>query len=306
MNMKALVDAFVRRIKAEALPVEGIMAYRENRLAAEHRFTEDRPRNIYSHTKSYMATAAGMAIADGKLSLSDRVADFFPASLPKDPEPALLALTLRDLLMMASGFDRPLLMMGQENRGADGPDYLRFVLGQPLRQPPGEKFCYSNGDSYAAGRMVEAAVGMTLLEYLNVRLFAPLEMPKPEWEHCPLGHTFGASGMRLRLADMLKLGRLYQQGGMWNGQPLVTGEWIQMATLCQIGTPATDAEVWKVGYGYQFWVAPYPHAYRADGAYGQLTVVLPEAEAVVAIQSAESEMGGAIHLALHEEILSRL
>lgn len=304
--MREAIGAFVERVGREALPVEAVSVYAGDREVITHRFVKDTARNIYSHTKSFMATAVGMAIADGALSLTDRPVDFFPEAVGEETDAQAGDITLRDLLMMASGFDAPLLMMAERGNGIGAPDYARFVLGHPVKKTPGTSFCYSNGDSYLAGRMVEKRVGMTLRDYLYQRLFKPLDIPYPEWEHCPMGHTFGASGMKLRLHDMLKLGRLYLRQGNWNGRQLVDPAWVREATALQIGTPGVEAKPWHMGYGYQFWRSPYPGAYRADGAYGQITTVLPEADAVVAIQCAESDRSDSIRIALDEEVLSKI
>lgn len=304
--MQGLIDAFVRRVDAEGLPVEAIRAYQGDVLAGGHHWMADRPRNIYSHTKSYMSTAAGIAIAEGRLSLGDRLVDVLVDALPKDMDSAISAITLRDLLMMSSGLGRVTLMSPERDSGVCGDDYVGYVLSFPMQHPPGERFLYSNGDSYLAGRMVETRVGQTLRDYLMERLFAPLGMAYPEWEHCPQGHTFGASGLRLAIDDMMKLGRLYLRGGEWNGRRLVDPAWIQQATAAHIATPTENGNPWHMGYGYQFWRSPYPDAYRADGAYGQITTVLPHADAVVAIQCEESERFPEIQQALHDEVLSRL
>lgn len=304
--MEKLIDAFIARVDREGLPVEGVAAYENDVKMAEHHWVADVPRNIYSHTKSYMATAVGLAVADGLLSLDDRVCDFFPQLVPKDADPALHTITLRHLLTMSSGFGQALLMMPGRYEGVGAPDYIAYVLSQPPLTAPGTAFCYSNGDSYLAGRMVEARVGETLRDYLNRRLFVQLGIPYPEWEHCPMGHTFGASGLKLRLDDMMKLGRLYLLGGKWQGEQLVDPAWIQAATKAHITVPEEPGNPWNFAYGYQFWLSPYPDAYRADGAYGQITAVMPRANAVVSIQCTESDRFPEIRTALHETVLSKL
>ena len=91
MNLETLFDRFARTVEERGLHVEGIAAADEKKLLLERRFTPDRPRNIYSHTKSYMVTAAGMAMADGLLSLDDRLADYFPEKLPSHPQEAIFS-----------------------------------------------------------------------------------------------------------------------------------------------------------------------------------------------------------------------
>ena len=74
---------FVQRVQEENLGVEAVAVADKDRILLEHHFTPDKERNIYSHTKSYMSTAAGIAISEGKLCLEDRLADFFRRSSRK-------------------------------------------------------------------------------------------------------------------------------------------------------------------------------------------------------------------------------
>lgn len=119
-----------------------------------------------------MALAVGFAVSEGKLSLADRLCDCFPEAVPDGAPPALLRVTLRDLLTMSSGFGRPYLMIAGRRQGEGAPDYLRYMLTRPMTAQPGEAFSYSTADSVLAGRMVERRTGMNLLEYLYERLFA--------------------------------------------------------------------------------------------------------------------------------------
>ena len=81
--------------------------------------------------------------------------------------------------------------------------------------------------------------------------------------------------------------------------------WGRDATRKQIETD-NPADFWNCGYGYQFWMSPYPGAYRADGAFGQVTTVLPEKGLVVAVQWPEEGDFEQVKRALHEEILTQL
>ena len=305
MTLENRLDAFVRSASARGLRIEGIAAADEKRLLFHHHFTADQPRNIYSHTKSYMATAVGMAIADGALCLDDTLADFFPEKLPPQPSETLLSIRLRDLLTMTSGFGGAFLMNTDRRAGTGAPDYVAYMLSLPVRETPGSRFCYSTADSILAGRMVEKAVGKSLSLYLFERLFSKLGQGFPLWDCCPEGHAIGGGGMFLSLTEMMKLGQLYLAGGVWNGERLVEESWVREATRLQIETD-NPADVWNCGYGYQFWLSPYPGAYRADGAFGQVTTVLPEQGLVVAVLWALDGDFEQVKLALHEHLFSQL
>lgn len=188
--------------------------------------------------------------------------------------------------MMASGAQQS-LMMGNRYAGEGFPDYLRYIFSHPIQCEPGTKHHYSNGDTYLCGRMVEKAVGKTLIAYLYEKIFQPMGMRYPTWEMDPYGHSFGASGLYMTIGDMIKLGQLYLAKGNWQGKQLVDSAWIDAAGACQINT-AGEQNIWTCGYGYQFWKLGFPDAYRADGAYGQITAILPAKGLTVSIQCAES------------------
>ena len=162
---------FVKEVYDKQLGVEGIAIADGEKILMEHHFTPDQARNIYSHTKSYMSTAVGLAIADGKLSLDDRLAEFFPEAVPENAQPELFEIRLRHLLMMSSGFHEPYLMGANRRAGVGAPDYVKYMLSRPVKVQPGSEFIYSTADSILAGRMVEKAVGKRLSEYLYERFF---------------------------------------------------------------------------------------------------------------------------------------
>lgn len=303
MNEKALLK-FVAWVQAEQPGVEAVAAADGKQILFEHHFVKRAPRNIYSHSKSFTSTAVGLAIGDGLLSLDDRPVDFFPESLPADLDAGWQKVTLRHCLMMSSGVGKALLMMGTRSKGEGFPDYLRYIFSHPVTCKPGAQHLYSNGDTYLCGRMVEKAVGKTLTAYLYERLLRPMGIDYPAWEADPQGHTFGASGMYLPISSQIRLGQLYLNQDQWQGQQLLDPAWVQSAGAKQIDT-AGEQSTWLCGYGYQFWKLGYPGAYRADGAYGQITAVLPEKGLTVSIQCSEYgnfDLTRPAYLALLEEI----
>ena len=111
--------------------------------------------------------------------------------------------------------------------------------------------------------------------------------------------------MFLRLTEMMKLGQLYLAGGRWQGEQVVPAGWVREATRKQIDT-GNPGDVWSCGYGYQFWLSPYPGSYRADGAFGQVSTVLPEKGLVVAVQCPETGDFEQVKRLLHEDFLALL
>lgn len=287
MTVEKLFQNFVHQVETSDLQMEGIAVADEQRVLFEHHFTPDLPRNIYSHTKSYMSTVAGIAIGEGKLALDDKLTELCPESVPENADPKVHEITLRHLLTMSSGFDQSYLMQKDRRSGVGMPDFLVYMMKQPMKLHPGERFCYSSADSIMAVRMIEKAVGMTMGEYTYRRLFSPLGQGWPIWEHDYLGHANGNGGLFLKLTEMMKLGQLYLADGIWQGNRIVDAGWVKEATTKQIETPGSE-DGWRCGYGYQFWMSPYQNGYRCSGSFGQDTVVLPESGLVVSSQCPES------------------
>ncbi|HCT91678.1 MAG TPA: hypothetical protein DF613_09925 [Lachnospiraceae bacterium] len=298
---------FIRYAEDKKLFIEGIAIADEKEVLLEHHFMPDQVRNTYSHTKSYMSTAAGIAISQGQLALDTRFAEFFAEYIPDGADPRLEKITLEHLLTMSSGFGQPYLMGDDRRAGTGMPDYIAYMMGRPVLYEPGSRFAYSTADSILAGRMIEKAVGRNLAEYLYRHVFSKLGQGWPIWENDPAGHPIGGGSMYMKLTDMMKLGQVYLADGMWRGERIVDSGWVKAATTKQIETePVPPKEIWWCGYGYQFWLSPYPRAYRADGAFGQVSTVLPEKGLVVAVQCPEYGDFDQVKRALHEQIFTQL
>lgn len=273
------------RMEQQNVPVEGFAVMDQNATVLfEERWIQDIPRDIYSNTKSFTDLAIGIAVSMGVLSLEDSVADCFKDELPPDHSPALEAIKLKHLLTMSSGFDQRLLMYPDRRRGVGFPDYLQYLLSREVHQTPGTKYCYSSGDSILAGRMCEKATGKGLAQFLYETFFEKIGIQFPLWEHCPMGHACGASGMHLTLTEMMLLGVVYLNGGFFQSQRIVGADWVRSATAKQIDIDLGN--FWGYGYGFFLKILHGGKGYRASGAFGQETIVIPNEKIVLGFQCA--------------------
>jgi CubicO group peptidase (beta-lactamase class C family) len=239
----------------------------------------DKPHVLHSLSKSFNSTAVGLAIADGKLSLDDPVLKFFPADAPADPSDNLKAMKVRDLLTMTCGHDTEAKSVG------GGPSVKQF-LAHPVPHQPGTHFQYNTMGSYTLSAIVTKVTGQTSLEFLKPRLFEPLGIEHPEWASSPEGNSLGGYGLKLCTEDIAKFGQLYLQNGKWNGKQLISDKWVAQATSKQVPNDQEGHSKigidWMQGYGFQFWRCTH-NAYRGDGANGQLCIVIPDKDVVIAI-----------------------
>ena len=253
-------------------------------------------RIVFSASKSFTSCAVGFAVQEGLLRLDERLVDLFPRELPAAPDANLCRATLRDALTMCLGQDKGFLM-GAQRAELDADDWAQEALRIPFLHAPGTHFVYSNVGPYLAGLAVQKRAGCDLVSYLMPRLFEPLGIKRPTWETDPLGRTFGASGLMLTLYELHKLGLLYQQRGCWNGRQLLDPPWIDESGRKQV-------ENGQEGYGYLFWRGPF-NSYRADGMYGQYSIVLPDQSAVITT-TAENRNQSALLTFLLDEIVPQL
>ena len=289
--MISRANAFLAELLSEHPGLlESLALYQNGEVLMEKHLVPDFPRLIYSHTKNFVATAAGLCLDEGKITLDTKFLDLYPEYRSVVTDKTAEEITLRHALTMSSGLGEAYLMGTHRSHDAEGfPDYLAFLMSRPVKFRPGEHFTYSNGDSHLVGAMVQRATGETLQRYLYRKLFSKLEIGYPAWEADPNGLAFGGSGLYLKVQDMIKLGILYLNDGIWNGERLLSPGWVKEASRKQIDTGNGDP--WYAGYGYQFWMCCRPGVFRCDGAYGQFSIVFPEEKAVVSLQCSERNTG---------------
>ncbi|MBJ9992236.1 serine hydrolase domain-containing protein [Paenibacillus sp. S28] len=297
------IGGFVDNAGCRKLNVLSVRVLQNGQLLGLWDRDGDARRLQHSVSKSFTCMAVGLAIAEGKLTLDARLNDFFPdygKSVKDSPYPPG-ELTLGHLLRMASGHDAPPLW-AEERETLQEKDWAKYYMSLPLDRMPGEIFTYSSGDTFMISAMVQAAVGETVRDYLVPRLFEPLGIQDVRWDTSPLGVTLGCTGLWISCEELSRFGQMLLQKGRWQGVQLIPEAWIGEVTRKQIDTPGTAD--WGAGYGGQFWMCTHG-AYRADGMRGQFCVVIPDKEAVIAINSDEDDMQGILD-AVWADILPQL
>jgi CubicO group peptidase (beta-lactamase class C family) len=256
--------------------------------------------DVFSVTKSIMATLVGVAVDQDLLALDDTLADLLPqyAQAMSDER---AAVTLREVLTMTAGL--PPDEFGDPT-GLSGPDVVAGVVSAPPA-PQGEDFAYSSAGSHLLSAILVQATGRPVLEYTREVLFDPLGVqtrPAHEpvidlnrgptadeaeqyeaaafaWPRDAQGRHWGFGAVKLTARDMAALGQLYLDGGRWEDQQIVSSSWIEQATQAQVPTGGADLE----HYGYQWWITEtngHP-AYAAIGYGGQLIQVVPDLALIV-------------------------
>ncbi len=303
--MDVAFDNYLKAVAAAEQDLHSIMIVKDGKVVKEQWLSEGAPDKIHilnSVSKTFTATAVGFAIAEGKLSLSDKVVDIFPDKLPAEVSDNLKKVEVRHLLTMSAGHDT------EPNRRSlpEGTDWVEAFLAHPFVHEPGTFFWYNSMGTYMLSAIVQKVTGEKLIDYLRPRLFEPLAIEGAEWQESPQGINTGGWGLYLKTEDLAKMGQLILQGGKWNGEQLISTEWIAEATAkhidCRpagvrpedITTKPEDSD-WLQGYCYQMWRCRHG-VVRADGANGQYIIVMPEQNAVIAMTANIGDMQAEINL----------
>jgi CubicO group peptidase (beta-lactamase class C family) len=299
VSSQGIID-FLDAAAKSSTEFHSIMILRHGKVIAEGWWDPYKPalkHTLYSTSKSFTATALGLAVAENRLSVDDKVISFFPDALPDSVSTFLSNLKVKDLLSMTAG-QEPDPTFGVVTQDSN---WVKSFLAIPVVHEPGTKFLYNTLATYMLSAIIQKATGEKLIDYLKPRLFDPLSIEGMDWEVDPLGINTGGWGLRLKTEDMAKFGQLFLQKGKWNGEQILPVAWIEEATSKKIeqapdATQAKrDSSDWLQGYCYQMWRCRN-NCYRADGAYGQYIIVMPEQDAVVAITAESPNMQDEINL----------
>ena len=287
---------FVEAAEQQDVGLHSFMLLRHRAVVAEGWWAPYAPGEqhmLFSLTKSFAATAIGLAVAEGRLSLDDTVVSFFPDEAPAEIGEHLAAMRVRHLLSMSTGHAAD--TMPALFREVDGRMRKAF-LALPVEHEPDTHFVYNSGASYMLSAIIQKLTGQTLIGYLEPRVLAPLGIRDMTSASSREGINFGGFGMLATTEDIARFGQLYLQNGVWQGQRIVPAEWVAEASRSQIDNRPNEKPDWEQGYGYQFWRCRH-NAYRADGAFGQFCIVMPDQDAVLALTSAAPNTQAVLDLA---------
>jgi CubicO group peptidase (beta-lactamase class C family) len=235
---------------------------------------------MQSVSKTTSSVIMGIAITRGdfKASLDTPVLKYFDVAKVKNVDERKRRITLRHVLTMTTGLD------WNEEVAYDDPkndadlmeatdDWVQYVIDRPMAQEPGKVFNYSSGVSELLAYVFQRETGQDIEKYGEKYLFTPLGMDH-YWKRSPMGVVDTEGGLFLRTSDLAKLGYLYLHDGMWDGQQIVSKEWVKQSV-----TPFIEAEK-DFKYGYKWWLLPRTdrqgYIWMARGFGGQRLMVFPE------------------------------
>lgn len=249
-------------------------------------YSADQKHELFSLSKSFTSTAIGFAVDEGKLDIDTPVINFFPEDVPAEPSEYLKALHLRQLLTMDTGHEtEPDIFHSQSDKGS----MPQMFFNQPITLKPGTHFLYNTAGTYMLSATLQKTTGKRVLDYLTPRLFEPLDIEGAKWDQSREGVDLGGFGLQIKTMDIAKFGQLLLQKGKWMNKQIIPEKWLDQATSRQVSNGSWPMSDWDKGYGFQFWMNTVG-GFRGDGAFGQLCIVLPEYDLVIAVNAGVRDM----------------
>ena len=266
---------------------------------------------LWSVSKTFTALAVGLAVDDKLLKVEDTIKQFFTADeLPEQDTVWGNKMSVWNLLTMSSGITGDYIGLGA---GGHNFDWAQKTLRSGISFAPGSKFHYNSMNSYLLSVIVSRVTGKKIVDYLAERVFAPLGIIDYIWEESPQGYNSGGWGLYLSTESLAKVGQMMLQGGEWEGEQIISKEWIEAMMAPQImqykgvvfGEENQQAIVNsgdqnQQGYGYQMWCCTNG-AVRMDGAWSQFVILFPKQNSVVVTTAHSANNAG-----LLKSIWSRL
>lgn len=233
----------------------------------------------HSMSKTVTGMAIGMLCDDGLLSVNDKLVKLFPEVPYKDKRFA--QITVEHLLAMQSGV--PFAEAGAVTETS----WTEAFFASGLKYTPGTSFTYNSMNSYILARIVTRITGKSLTDFLEERLFGPLKIKNYFWEIGPEGVEKGGWGLFLSPESWGKIGWMLLEGGVFEGQRILSEEWCERSTTMHAEAPMADGDF---NYAYQIWVGRSNEEILFNGMLGQNVWLCPKNNIVAVINSGNNEL----------------
>ncbi len=255
-------DGFVKDITDNQWKVFGAEVYQNGALKYSYGDTFGL-HEIYSATKAVLSVAVGILYDEGRIDLDRQITAYLPEdkcrSLSGGQFDRFSRISVRRLLTMS--------VKGFPFRPDDSDCWLDYALACRIENPEKAEFDYGNLPPFLIGVALTTIIGGDLGAWIEKRIFAPLEIVSFEYGRAPEGYFYGASKMRLSVHDLSKFGLLFYNKGVYNGNRILSEEYVSLATLTQ--------QMNRDG-GYGFYIWRYRGGFSINGKWKQKCYVLPQ------------------------------
>jgi CubicO group peptidase (beta-lactamase class C family) len=239
-----------------------------------------------SKTVTSVIIGAALERGDFKAGLDTPVLKYFDTSKVKNVDDRKRRVTLRNLLTMTSGleWDAEGFINGSNSQNDTSlmeasDDWVQYAIDKPMVAEPGKVWNYNDGGTVVLAYIFQKETGQDIDDYGQKYLFAPLGI-RHEWKRSYLGVVDTEGGLYLNGSDLAKIGYLYLRGGMWDGQRIVSSEWVKESL-----TPYFQTDEPPFKYGFKWWLSKLPdsteYVWMARGFGAEDLIVFPSEGLIV-------------------------
>lgn len=271
--------------------VESFIVYDHGVITFERYYrgiNRDSLHHIQSQTKSIVSLLLGVAIDQGIIkNENEPVTRYFPENFSQT-DSLKYRVTIKDLITMSAGFEWEEMIPIEDPKNNNMQMYrsghwLEYALSRPMARQPFTSFKYNSGCPMIVAGIIEKASGMPLDRFAEKNLFKPLGIKNYRWSRDSTGFCHAGGGLYLKPSDMLKIGILILNEGVYQNNRTVSQDWIKRSFRSCFTTEFNGK-----GYGYFWWVKEMnireertTKVLSAEGAGGQSLFIIPEFQLVI-------------------------
>jgi len=282
-----LLNEMLPYIDSNDWPIDSIILVRGGYIVYEKyqnpEFEMDDYHTLQSVTKSFTSALVGIAIQEGFIpSLDATILDLFSNHNVTNVDERKEHMSVKHLLTMTAGVEwdewsYPYNDIVHNSLAAmvTSDDAVDFFLNLPMVAEPGEEWVYNGGAAMLLGVLIEEMSNLTLMDFAQEYLFNPIGISGAVWLRTWNGIFEAGGGLYLKPRDMARFGYLFLNGGTWDGEQVISNDWVLDSTDYHFSLPPYDY------YGYFWWLNPAMNVYQALGSMGQRIMVSPEEDLVV-------------------------
>jgi len=284
-NPEPIINMVKETIKGEFPDVHSILIYKNNKLVLEEYFygyDENKSHQLRSATKPFIGGILGIAIDKGFIkSEKEKLIPYFQRKYDEiaNLDERKKELTIENFLMYRHGMDcennNP-ASKGNEQSMMQSKDWVKYTLDLPMVTKPGEKSSYCTGCPLTLGSLVEIATNEQIEIFAKENLFEPMGISNYDWTFEPNQASMNTfSQMSISPRDLIKLAKLFKDGGIWNGKQILSKEWVDKTFQMEEGD---YGYLWEHKYfvidGKQY------NSYLASGNGGQKINIWPKLDMI--------------------------
>jgi len=296
-NQLNLQEMEIQLEKGEFPKTTSILVSQKGKMVYEKYFGDGRLgllNDTRSVTKSITSIVVGKMIQDGNISgVEDKIFPYLNSEVIIN-DSIKANIQIKDLLTMSSSFlanDSDDLSPGNEDNMHKQDNWLKWIINLPvkqnyLRDESGfGPFRYATINAVLMGNVIEKAVAQPVDKYIINALLNPLGIDNYEFQYSPMKEVMTGGGLRLRSRDLLKIGELVQNKGIFETVSIIPKDWInECLTVHRLDDDS------GAGYGYYFWNYQFPvsedrciNGWFMAGNGGNIVLILPELKSVIVV-----------------------